>query len=76
MQIKFLILLIVGNIIYAVEPVSAQYVMNKTIVNGNYINPYLHHPTDKKLIQTSSTLQWSFVKNNIGSMESDRKSVV
>ena len=70
MQKKFLLLLIVGNIIHSFVPISAQYVMNKKVVNGNYINPYLHHPTDKKLIQTSSTLQWSFVKDNIGSMES------
>lgn len=70
MQIKILLLLIVGNIIYAVELASAQYVMNKTTVDGNSINPKIHHATDKKLIHTSSTVQWRFVKNNIALMES------
>jgi hypothetical protein len=70
MTVKFLLLLITGNIIYAPETASAQYVMNKTVVNGNSIIPGIHHATDKKLIQTSSTLQWNFVKNNIAFMES------
>ena len=70
MKCKLFILLIVSMIVYSFVPISAQYVMDKKVVNGNFINPNLHHPTDKKLIQTSSTLQWNFVKNNIGLMES------
>lgn len=70
MKNKYFISLIASMIIHSAVPISAQYVMNKKVVNGNYINPNLHHPSDKKLIQTSSTLQWDFVKNNIGSMES------
>lgn len=69
MKFKYFISLIVSMIIHSFVPISAQYVMDKKIVNGSYINPHLHHPTDKKLIQTSSTLQWNFVKNNIALME-------
>ncbi len=70
MKFKYFISLSVSIIFHSFVPASAQYVMNKKVVNGSYINPKLHHPTNKKLIQTSSSLQWNFVKNNINSMES------
>ncbi len=52
-----------------IQPLAAQYIMGNPVVNGSAINPNLHHSTRKKLIHTSSTLQWSFVKENIRSME-------
>lgn len=61
--------LVVSIIICTEQFVSAQYVMEKKPVEGNYINPNLHDGKEKKLIHTSSTLQWSFVKNNILAME-------
>jgi hypothetical protein len=70
MKNKFLILHISIVLIFTIESVSGQYVMDNAIVAGNTINPKVHHATAKKLIHTSSSLQWSFVKDNIGSMES------
>ena len=69
-KIYFLLLLIAGITIYTIQPLSAQYVMDKSIVKVSTINPNIYRTADKKLIQTSSSLQWSFVKDNIGSMES------
>ena len=72
-----LLLLVLALINYTIQPLSAQslsaqaqYVMDKTVVEGNTINPNLHHATDKKLILTSQSLKWSFVKDNISLMES------
>lgn len=70
LKINFILLLFAGISIYNINPASAQYAMEKTVVKGSSINPGLHHALSKKLIHTSSTLQWSFVKDNISSMES------
>lgn len=70
MNLNFLLLLIAGITIYTIQPLSAQYVMDKSIVKGSTINPNSYRTANKKLIQTSSSLQWSFVKDNISSMES------
>ena len=70
MKIYFLPLLIAGITIYSIQPLPAQYVMDKAVVKGSAINPNIYSTADKKLIQTSSSLQWSFVKDNISSMES------
>lgn len=50
-------------------PLFAQFVKEKTFAKGSDINPNLHHATNKKLIQTSNNLLWSFVKDNISMME-------
>ena len=69
-SLNLLLLLIAEIICCTTQHVSAQYVMQKSIVEGSSINPGLHHATSKKLIHASSTLQWSFVKDNISAMES------
>jgi hypothetical protein len=64
---SFLILIMT---LTATLPGTAQYVMDKTRVPGKNIQPALHHSESKKLIHTSNTLQWAFVKDNIAAMES------
>lgn len=68
--ISFVLLLGITLVTFITQPLSAQFVKEKSIVKTNMINPNLHKSTEKKLIQTSNNLQWSFVKDNIGLMES------
>lgn len=53
----------------AMWPVSAQYIMDKSRVQGKDILPALHHANSKKLIHTSNSLQWEFVKEHITELE-------
>lgn len=64
-----LLLLLTGLFLWVTRPASAQYVMDKKVVPGSSLFPSIHQPTDKKLIQTSSRLQWAYVKNNIAAMQ-------
>lgn len=64
-----LLFLVLPLLSYSTQPLYAQFVKEKRIVQGNAINPDLHHPTNKKLIQATNSLQWSFVKDNISTME-------
>ena len=68
-SLNILLVIITGIIFSSIQPLSAQYVMDKAVVMGSAINPNIYSTADKKLIQTSQTLQWSFVKDNISSME-------
>lgn len=77
-KIVLLLSLVLALLInYTNQPLSAQslsaqsqYVMDNAVVEANTINPNLHHATDKKIILTSQSLQWSFVRDNIRLMES------
>ncbi|MCY7358115.1 MAG: hypothetical protein LH609_11770, partial [Rudanella sp.] len=64
-----LLLLLTGFFLWVAVPASAQYVMTKKIISGSSLFPSIHHPTGKKLIQTSASLQWSYVKDNIDAMQ-------
>lgn len=67
---NYFLFLFVALTTYSILPLSAQFVKEKGFVNGNEINPDLQHSSDKKLIQATNSLQWSFVKDNISRMES------
>ncbi len=77
MKANILKLIIAGLTIISVQSLTAQsqyfgrsrYNMDKGVVKGNAINPDLHHATGKKLILTSQSLKWSYVKDHIGTME-------
>lgn len=77
MKVRFLQFLIISLTILSPRLLSAQsqyfdrarYVMDKGVVAGNAINPDLHHATDKKLILTSQSLKWSYIKDHISAME-------
>ena len=68
-QTVSLLTLVAAFVNYSIQPVSAQFVKEKMIVEGNLINPNIFHSIDKKIIRASSNLQWSFVKDNISNME-------
>jgi len=67
---SYFLFLLIALTTYSILPLSAQFVKEKKIVDAKTINPNLYHSTGKKLVQTSNKLDWNFVKENIGMMES------
>lgn len=47
----------------------SKYVMDKGVVAGKDLHPNLYHSTGKKLVLTSQSLKWSYVKDHIQTME-------
>lgn len=60
---------------YSIQPLYAQFIKEKKIIPGNSINPLGACLTDKKLIQSTNSLQWNFVEENISAMETSHPEI-
>ncbi|MBO0936654.1 hypothetical protein J2I47_08875 [Fibrella sp. HMF5335] len=67
--VKRLSWLLSSFFLWVAGPAVAQYVMDRKTVPGSSLFPAVHQSTDKKLIQTSASLQWAYVNDNIAAMQ-------